>query len=54
MHRERAARVSFSRKIRDNESTVAGFYGDAPYFEEDEPKPEPKAKPGFWESLIGK
>jgi hypothetical protein len=50
MNRERAARVSFSRKIRDKESTVSGFYGDGPYFEEE----EPKAKPGFWERLFGK
>jgi len=54
MNKERAARLSFSRKIRDNESTVAGFYGDGPYLEEEKPKPEPKAKPGFWERLFGK
>jgi hypothetical protein len=52
MNRDRAARVSFSRKIRDQESTVSGFYGDVPYFEEEKSKPEPKAKPGFWERLF--
>jgi hypothetical protein len=52
MNRERAARLSFSRKIRDNESTVAGFYGDEPYLEEEKPKSEPKTKPGFWERLF--
>lgn len=54
MNKERAARVSFSRKIRDQESTVSGFYGDVPYFEEEKSKPEPKPKPGFWEKLLGK
>jgi hypothetical protein len=49
MNKERAARLSYSKKIRDHESTAAGFYGDGPYFEEE----EPKAKPGFWKKLLG-
>jgi len=49
MHKERAARMSFSRKIRDKESTSAGFYGDGAFIQEE----EPKAKPGFWEKLLG-
>lgn len=51
MNKERAARLSYSRKIRDHESTAAGFYGDGPYLEEEEPKSEPKP-PGFWERLF--
>ena len=52
MNKERAARLSYSKKIRDKESTSYGFYGDGPYLEEEEPKAKPEPKPGFWERLF--